>query len=215
MNKLKKMLDTLCPNGVEYHTLGELGEFYGGLSGKSKDDFKDGNANFITYVSVFNNPALDLNCSAKVKIAPGEKQRKIKYLDVIFTGSSETPDECAFSSVVCEEPREDYYLNSFCFVWEVNDKELFNPHFLKQLFRTNELRKQLIKTASGVTRFNVSKDKMRKVKIPVPPIEVQNEIVRILDSFVELTKKLDEELTSRKKQYEYYHNKLFEFKEKE
>ena len=197
MNNLDLLLRRLCPNGVPFDSLGNLGDFYGGLTGKSKEDFRDGNAHFITYLNVFTNPQLDLNDPSMVKISAGEKQRKLKYLDVVFTGSSETSDECAFSSVVCEEPLEDYYLNSFCMVWEAHDKSLFNPHFLKHLFRSGELRRQLIHTANGVTRFNVSKDKMRKVRIPIPPIEVQDTIVRILDAFagssVELTAKLSKE----------------------
>ncbi|MGE4508340.1 MAG: restriction endonuclease subunit S, partial [Eubacteriaceae bacterium] len=76
------------------------------------------------------------------------------------------------------------------------------------LFRSNNLRTQIRKTANGVTRFNVSKKLMEKVVIPVPPLPVQREIVRILDNFTNLTAELTAELTARKKQYEYYRNKL-------
>lgn len=211
MSKLEELIQKFCPNGVDYKTLGELGDFHSGLTGKSKDDFTDGNANLITYMNVYKNPAVDLSDTTKVKIGINEKQRKIKFSDVIFTGSSETPDECALSSVVCEKPTQDYYLNSFCFIWEPHNKVLFNPKFLKHLFRSSELRDKLGKTASGVTRFNVSKDKMKKVSIPVPPIEVQHEIVRLLDIFTELAAELAAELTARLKQYEFYKNQLLEF----
>lgn len=60
MSKLKELIDRLCPNGVEFKPLGELGTFFGGLTGKSKDDFKDGNAKFITYVNIYSNPALNI-----------------------------------------------------------------------------------------------------------------------------------------------------------
>jgi len=215
MSKIEELIEKLCPNGVEYKTLIELGDFYGGLTGKSKDDFKDGNANFISYMNVYKNPALDLNSTEKVKIAPDEKQRKLEYCDVIFTGSSETPEECAISSVVTKEPQEDYYLNSFCFIWRMKDNSMFNPDFLKHLFRSETLRKKLSKTASGVTRFNVSKKLMESVDIPIPPLEIQNEIVKVLDKFIdlktELTEKLTAELTARKQQYEYYRDKLLTF----
>ena len=86
------------------------------------------------------------------------------------------------------------------------------PDFAKHLFRSSNLRDQIGKTASGVTRFNVSKQKMEKVVIPVPPLQVQQEIVRILDNFTELTKELARELTkelaARKIQYEYYRLKI-------
>ena len=53
MTKLNELIQQLCPDGVEYKTLGELGKFFGGLTGKSKDDFTDGNAKFITYKNVW------------------------------------------------------------------------------------------------------------------------------------------------------------------
>ena len=75
MSKLQMLIDELCPNGVEYKRLGEIGDFYGGLTGKSKDDFRDGNAKFITYKNVYDNPALKVDVDEKVKIAENEKQR--------------------------------------------------------------------------------------------------------------------------------------------
>ncbi|WP_157149303.1 restriction endonuclease subunit S, partial [Brachyspira pilosicoli] len=101
------------------------------------------------------------------------------------------------------------------FGFRFNEPEIMLPDFSKYLFRSTELRKKIIKTASGVTRFNVSKKKMEKILIPLPPIEVQKEIVRILDEFTEKTTKLQEllhrETILRKKQYEYYRDKLLTF----
>lgn len=200
MTKLEELIEKLCPDGVEYKTLGELGKFYGGLTGKSKEDFKEGNAKFITYKNVYSNPALDLDVEDRVRIYPDENQRILEYGDVIFTGSSETPDECGLASVLTKKTDEKLYLNSFCFVFRFNDVSVMLPDFSKHLFRSNFLRYQIGKTASGVTRFNVSKKLMAKVKLPVPPLEVQREIVRILDNFTFLST----ELAARQKQYEYY-----------
>lgn len=215
MSRIDEFIVELCQNGVEYRTLGELGTFLGGLSGKSKGDFKSGNSKLITYMNVFSNIQLNLDVTDIVKINEGEKQNTIQYGDVLFTGSSETPNECGMSSVLTIKTEEKLYLNSFCFIYRFNDSEMFLPSFTKYLFRSECLRKQIIKTASGVTRFNVSKAKMAKVKIPVPPLEVQREIVRILDEYsnavTELTAKLTAELTARKKQYEYYRDKLLDF----
>ncbi len=206
MPKLEHLLEQLCPNGVEYRKLGELGTFYGGITGKSKEDFKEGNAKFITYKNVYANPALQVDVPDRVRIGEKENQRTLEYGDVIFTGSSETPDECGISSVVTTKSDEKLYLNSFCFFFRLNDKTILLPDFSKHLFRSNYLRYQIGKTASGVTRFNVSKDRMKKVCIPIPPIGVQTEIVRILDKFTELTTELTTELANRKKQYEHYEN---------
>ena len=211
MSKLDELIRELCPEGVEYKTLGEIGKFYGGLTGKSKKDFEDGNEVFITYKNVYSNPALDIYPNDKVKIADGEKQRTLEYGDIVFTGSSETPDECGFSSVVTRKPGRKLYLNSFCFFFRLDNPKVLLPDFSKHLFRSSELRIQIGKTASGVTRYNVSKDKMAKVEIPLPPLEIQREIVRILDNFTNLTAELTAELTARKAQYSHYRDKLLSY----
>ncbi len=211
MSRLKELIDRLCPNGVEFKSLGDLGYFFGGLTGKSKDDFKNGNAKFITYVNIYSNPALNIDIQDFVRVEGNEKQNRIQKGDILFTGSSETPNECGFTSVVTSEITEPIYLNSFCFGLRLNDISLFNLDFLKHLFRSDDLRKQIGKTASGVTRFNVSKARLSKVIIPVPPIEVQEEIARILDTFSTLAAELQAELQARKEQYGYYRNLLLTF----
>lgn len=213
MNKIDKLLEELCPNGVEFKKLGDLGSFYGGLTGKGKNDFKDGNAKFVSYMNVYSNPSLDLNISSLVRILDGEKQNKVQYGDILFTGSSETPDECGMSSVVTEHPLEDLYLNSFCFGYRLHEPQVFNPHFLKHIFRSFELRQKIILTANGVTRFNISKKRFSNISIPLPPLEVQNEIVGILDRFADLAASLQAELQARIQQYEYYRSKLLSFNE--
>ena len=211
MSQLQKLIDELCPEGVEYKTLGDLGSFYGGLTGKSKKDFGKGNAKFITYMNVYSNPALNPETTDTVIILEGEKQNKIQYADILFTGSSETPDECGMSSVVTCELNDDYYLNSFCFGYRLNEPRKFNPDFLKHYFRSQELRRAIAKTASGVTRYNVSKAKFAKIELPVLPLPVQEEIALILDKFTTLEAELEAELDCRKRQYEYYRDKLLTF----
>lgn len=211
MSRIDELIKEKCPNGVEYRMLGELGRFYGGLTGKSKDDFKDGNAIFITYKNVYSNPALDMSLKDRVKISEGEKQHTLEYGDIIFTGSSETPEECGFSSVVTQKTNKKLYLNSFCFFFRLDDTSFFCPDFAKHLFRSNKMRKQIIRTASGVTRFNISKKLMAKVKVPVIPLDVQKDISVILNSMSELEAELEAELTKRKQQYEYYRDHLLSF----
>lgn len=211
MKNLETLIQELCPDGVEFVKLGDVGTFYGGLSGKSKADFTDGNAKFVTYMNVYSNPALNTDIKDFVKIEEGEKQNKVLYGDVLFTGSSETPNECGMTSVLTEKTEEDLYLNSFCFGYRFNDIDNVNPGFMKHLFRSHMLRKALAKTASGVTRFNVSKKKVANIEIPLPPIEVQTEIVHILDKFTSLEAELEAELDCRKRQYEYYRDELLSF----
>lgn len=195
--------------------MGEIGTFFGGLTGKSKDDFSNGNARFISYMNVYSNIALDQSANDFVRIGENENQNRLLLGDAVFTGSSETPEECGMSSVLTSEPQEPLYLNSFCFGFRLNDKSLFNPNFLKHLLRSHPIRMQINKTANGVTRYNISKSLFAKIVLPIPDMELQNNIANILDRFEtlvnDLTNGLPAEIAAVKEQYEYYRNKLLTF----
>lgn len=134
---------------------------------------------------------------------------------MLFTGSSETPDDAAMSSVVISEPSELTYLNSFCIGFRFHDDMPIEPSFAKHLFRAESIRRQLRQTANGVTRFNVSKPALGRVIIPVPPLEEQQRIVDILDRFDalvnDLTIGLPAELAARRQQYVHYRDRLLSF----
>lgn len=140
---------------------------------------------------------------------------KLKLGDILFTGSSGTLAECGLSSVITTAPSEDIYLNSFCFFLRLNDSKLLLPGFSKHLFRSASMRQKIIKTASGVTRNNVSRELVKKIQIPLPNIEIQEKIVKVLDKFESLISEakglLPKEITQRQKQYEYYREKLLSF----
>jgi type I restriction enzyme S subunit len=210
MSRIDDLINELCPHGVMYKKLCDIGFLYGGLSGKSKNDFQNGNAKYVTYMNIYSNISLDLEISEYVIIEDNEKQNSIQMGDILFTGSSETPDECGISSVVCHEINEPIYLNSFCFGFRPF-VDMLIPDFSKHLFRSDVIRNQIGKTANGVTRFNISKKLFNQIEIPVPPLEVQNEIVRILDNFSSLEAELEAELEARKKQYEFFRDKLLDF----
>lgn len=205
---MSKIDELLKNEKVEWMVLGDIGEFYGGLTGKNKNDFTDGNAKYVTYKNVYANPSTSLDIDDRVKIKEGESQRKLECGDIIFTGSSETADECGLSSVITSEPKEDLYLNSFCFFLRLNDKNLLLPDFAKHIFRSNRVRKQITMTASGVTRFNVSKQLMGQVEIPIPSLKTQEKIAKTLDKFTNYVTELQSELQSRNRQYEYYRDML-------
>lgn len=195
--------------------MSEIGTFYSGLYGKTKTDFQQGNAKFISYMNIYNNIALKTDIEDRVKISEDEKQNKVEYGDALFTGSSETIEECGMSSVLNTKIDEPLYLNSFCFGFRLNDETIYNPDFLKHLLRSQSVRNQIKKTANGVTRFNVSKKLFGKIKLPIPPIEEQNKLAITLDNFEilvnNITNGLPAEITAIQEQYEYYRNKLLSF----
>lgn len=81
--------------------------------------------------------------------------------------------------------------------------------FLFHYFKNMDFRPSL----TGGTRAKLTKSKMLEIKIPIPPLPIQQEIVKILDSFTELEAELEAEMSARRQQYEYYRNKLLTFKE--
>ena len=172
MSRIDELIERLCPDGVEYKAIDELGTLFSGLSGKTKADFGMGEGRFVTYKNIFDNPSVNLEIVEPVVVGTDERQNALAVGDVLFTGSSESPEEAGMSSVVMELPDHPLYMNSFCFGFRPNYEGLFDPGFLKHLFRDGAIRKQIIRTANGVTRFNISKKQFLKVRIPVPPMEV-------------------------------------------
>lgn len=188
--------------------LKEIGTFYSGLSGKSKSDFSEGNALLVTYRNIFNNPVLNPAIKDTVVVGKDEKQNEVLWGDILITGSSETPADAGMSSVVLFIPEEKMYLNSFCFGFRLNDMNEVLPSYIGHLLRSTSIRAAISKTAFGVTRFNVNRMRFADIEIPLPPLNIQKEIVSILDSFTSLIDKMKQEVEMRKKQMGFYREKL-------
>jgi type I restriction enzyme S subunit len=215
VSKIDGLIAELAPAGIQFMTLGDLATTVSGLSGKTKSDFSGGSARYVTYKNVFANLVVDQRAPDFVNVQPGERQHRLHVGDVVFTGSSETTADVGMSSVVATEPTEPLYLNSFCFAVRFEDRDLLIPGFAKYLFRGDLVRTQIQRAASGVTRINVSKGRFMKIRVPVPPLEIQREIVKILDNFTELEAKLEAELEAeleaRRHQFAFYRERLFTF----
>ena len=168
----------------EQRKLGEVGKTYSGLSGKTKDDFGHGEAKFVTYMNVFSNSVCLPNMTEAVEI--DDKQNKVLFGDVLFTTSSETPEEVGMSSVWLENA-ENIYLNSFCFGYRPTKE--FNPYYLAYMLRSPSIREKITFLAQGISRYNISKNKIMDIEIPIPSIVEQKQIgehFRTLDSLITL-----------------------------
>ena len=180
--------------------LGDIGKTYNGLTGKTKEDFGEGEP-FITYMNIFSNSKIDISNFEYVKIGVNENQNKTIYGDIFFTVSSETPDEVGMASVLLDRV-DNLYLNSFCFGFRLNDLKSLLPEFSSYLFRNDLFRKEVYKLAQGSTRFNLSKLELMKIKIKLPPIEEQTAIAEILataDRELQLQKEKLMQLQTQKK----------------
>ena len=178
----------------EQRKLGEVGETYTGLSGKSKDDFGHGSGKFITYMNVFSNPVASPNMTEAIEI--DDSQNKVRFGDVLFTTSSETPAEVGMSSVWLENA-ENTYLNSFCFGYRPTAE--FNPYYLAYMLRSSSMRKKIIFLAQGISRYNISKNKMMDIEMPIPSIDEQKQIGEYFAN-------LDRLITLHQRKYEKLHN---------
>lgn len=189
MSKLQELIDKLCPNGVEFKPLGEVCEIKTG-KGITKND-ATGGGNY-PIISGGQTPMGYYH----------EYNRGPKTVTISRVGAY-----AGFVSFI-EEP---FYLNDKCFsIIPINDfQTLINSRFLFHHLKNKEETIKNLQSEGGVPTINTKK--VGSIMIPVPPIEVQEEIVRILDSFSDYAAELQAELQARKQQYEYYRNLLLTF----
>ena len=162
----------------------DFGYSYSGLSGKSADDFGSGKP-FITYLNVYSNNVVDENDYQYVCINEEEKQNVVKYGDVLFTLSSETPEEVGVGSVYLG--KEEVYLNSFCFGIHIENTRLAYSPYLSYYVASTPFRKFIYPFAQGSTRFNLCKADFEKASIKLPSLENQKHIYTVLSRITEKT----------------------------
>lgn len=172
-------------NEWEIYRIGDIGKLINGLNGKNRSDFGTGSP-FITYKQVFDSSKIDFSECGRVRIHKDENQNTIEYGDILFTTSSETPEEVGFSSVVLDEPKEPTYLNSFCFAIRTHKDFQIRPDFSRFLFHSTLYRKSVVRIAQGSTRYNISKSTFQEIKIPLPSLPEQQKIAACLSSLDEL-----------------------------
>ena len=155
----------------------DLGVSYSGLSGKTATDFGSGKP-FITYLNVYSNNVIEETSYQYVRMGENEKQNIVRYGDVLFTLSSETPEEVGIGSVFLGN--QEVYLNSFCFgVHITNIQKVFSP-YLSYYISTTQFRKFIYPFAQGSTRFNLCKADFEKSKFKLPSLENQKRIYESL-----------------------------------
>lgn len=194
--------------------LDEIFDFKNGLN-KGKEFFGKG-VPFISYVNVYKLDRLqEEDIIEKVDLTEDEIERfSVIKGDILFTRTSEVKEEVGYSSVVIEDLKNTVF-NGFTIRARLKNKDLLLPEYCAHLFRCHEIRKEIIRRSSFTTRASLSGQELGKVKVVIPPLSLQNKIVKVLDKFQVLladTKGLlPEEIEQRQKQYEYYQEKLLTF----
>lgn len=156
-----------------------LGSTYGGLTGKTKIDFGHGEARYIPFMNVMKDTVIDASWLESVDVAPDETQNLAKKGDLFFNGSSETPEEVGFCSVLLDDI-PNLYLNSFCFGFRFNTAAKVHGLFFAYWFRSKAGRTAMSVLAQGATRYNIAKSAFMQLEIPQPSEAEQTAIATIL-----------------------------------
>ena len=218
MNKLDELIKELCPNGVEYKELGELGIFEN-IGVDKKINVNEKEILLLNYTDIYKNNYIDSSIPKMIVTANDKKIENcsVEECDIFITPTSETKEDIGHASVILET------IPNCCYSYHIMRYRLINPNrvtasFIMYLFYSQDLKRQILKYAQGLTRYGLSKEKFSNLLIPFPNIRIQEEIVKVLDDYTksveELKGKLNEELTARKKQYSWYRDYLLKFENK-
>lgn len=193
MTKLEQLINDLCPNGVEYKCLGDIGQVKMCKRILKSQTNTTGGIPFYK-IGTFGGEA-NAFISEELFQEYREKYSYPKVGEILISAAG------TIGRTVVYDGELAYYQDSNI-VWLAHDESHVLNTFLKYCY---ELKPWNV--SSGGTIARLYNDNILKAKIPIPPLEVQCEIVRILDNFTELTA----ELTARKQQYEYYRDQLLSF----
>ena len=203
MSKLDDLIRELCPNGVEYKTLGEIAvDIYRG-AGITRDQVTAEGTPCVRYGEIYTTYGVWFDkCVSHTDESKLLSKKYFEHGDILFAITGESVDDIAKCCV--------YIGHEKCLAGGdiVVLKHNQNPKYLSYALATTDARQQKSKGKVKSKVVHSSVPAIREIKVPVPPIEVQCEIVRILDNFTNLTA----ELTARKKQYDFYRDRLLERK---
>lgn len=205
MSRIDDLIAEYCPDGVKHQTLGEIGEFIRG-NGIQKRDFRDSGFGCIHYGQIYTYYGLFAD-HTKSFIDPNlaEKRKKAYKGDLVIATTSENEEDvCKACAWLGEEP---IAISGDAYIFRHHQ----NPKYISYCFQSELFQSQKKKYITGTKVLRVNGDAMAKIHVPVPPLSVQEEIVRILDSFSSLEAELEAELEARRKQYAYYRNELLTF----
>ena len=210
MSKLDDLIQKLCPNGVEYKTLGEIAvDIYRG-AGITRDQVTAEGTPCVRYGEIYTTYGIWFDkCVSHTDEAKLTSKKYFEYGDILFAITGESVDDiakcCAYIG------HEKCLAGGDIVVLKHNQ----NPKYLSYVLATTDARQQKSKGKVKSKVVHSSVPAIREIEVPIPPIEIQREIVRILDDYteniVELQNQLTAEITARQKQYEFYRDKLLTF----
>lgn len=209
MNQIEKLIEELCPDGVEYKPLGEVGTFSRG-GGLQKKDFTESGVGCIHYGQIYTHYGIwATETKSFVSDDFAAKKRKMLPGDVFIATTSENDEDLGKATAWLGT--EEIVTSGDGYIF----RHSMNPKFVSYFFNSSLFHRSIERWITGTKVRRISSAAMSKVMTPCPPIEIQQEIVKILDTFQSLEAELEAELEARKKQYEFYRDQLLTFTERE
>lgn len=205
MSKIDDLIAEYCPDGVERKPLGAIAKLYRG-NGLQKKDFTDKGIGCIHYGQIYTR--YDTFTSQTISFVDkklADKLLKVHPNDLIVTATSENLEDVC--KAVAWLGGSDIVTGGHSIVVRHHQ----NAKYLSYYFQTLDFFQRKRAYVHGTKVMEIKKDDLAKIVVPVPPLPVQEEIVRILDSFSSLEAELEAELEARRKQYAYYRNELLTF----
>lgn len=202
MSRVDEMIQRLCPDGVEYKKLEDIGTFTRG-SGIQKRDFVEDGKPCIHYGQIYTRYGMTASKAiSSISKTHFAKSKKALPGDVIIAITSENIEDVC-TPLVWEGDAPVAISGHSC-AFHTNE----NPRYIAYCISGELFQKQKSKFARGIKVVEAKPSDLGKAKIPVPPLEIQREIVRVLDSFTEIEAELEAELEARKAQYTHYRDRL-------
>ena len=206
MSRLADLIEELCPDGVEYKPLGEVAELKRG-SGMPKKMFTDAGIPAIHYGHIYTKYGIYTKVAAAYVDKANSQNLALVYPgDLVVANTSENLEDVGKAVTWLGESVAVTGGHA-----TVVRSSVMNMVFLSYYFRTEEFSRKKQRYSRGTKVIELSAVNLAKILIPVPPLEVQCEIVRILDQFTTLEAELEAELEARRAQYEYYRNQLLSY----
>ncbi|MEY8578021.1 restriction endonuclease subunit S [Corynebacteriaceae bacterium 6-324] len=207
MRRIDQLIEDLCPDGVKYEPISKVGTFIRG-GGPQKKDFTDVGVGCIHYGQIYTHYGIS---AVRTKVFVSDdvalKSRKANPGDVIIAVTSENDEDLGKSVAWLGEAPVAVSNHTLIFTTELE------PRFISYFLSSSSFHRQKQRFITGTKVKALPENAFGKIFIPVPPLPVQQEIVRILDMFTQLEAELEAELEARRAQYEYYRSLLLSYGE--
>ena len=205
MSRLAELIEELCPDGVEYRALGDVGVFVRG-GGLQKADFVETGMPCVHYGQI--HTRFGISASEAVTFVSEAQFARLKHADfgdLLIATTSE--DDEAVGKATAWLGDGEVAISGDMFYYRHN----LEPKYVSYFFASSSFQEQKRPYLTGAKVRRIADKGLSRIQIPVPPVEVQREIVRILDQFTTLEAELEAELEARRVQYEYYRNHLLSY----